>query len=187
MRRMLRTVSGLLAFGLFVGGCYGPFNLTRRLYQWNGQVGDRWEKEVVFLLLALTPVYTFSTLADAVVFNSMEFWTGKNPVDAPSSRRSDLPQTKRIVRGTDEALLTYAPTTDGADLTVQQFQQEQPAGSLRITQRDGMTEGRDEHGTLLMTAQALQNGGVVVRDAQGKSVASYSASDVERVLDSARR
>ena len=186
MRRMLQTVSGLLALGLFVGGCYGPFNLTRRLYQWNGQFADKWEKEVVFVLLAWIPVYGLAAAGDAIIFNSMEFWTGKNPVDAPS-RRSDLPQTKRIARGTDEALLTYAPTTDGADLTVQQFQHGQPAGSLRITQHDGMTEGRDEHGALLMTAQALQDGGMIVRDAQGKSVASYSASDVERVLDSSRR
>ena len=186
MRRMLRTVSDLLALGLFVGGCYGPFNLTRRLYQWNGQVGDTWEKEIVFLLLALTPVYGLTVAGDAIVFNSMEFWTGKNPVDAPS-KRSDVPQTKRIVQGTEEALLTYTPTGEGANLLVQQFHQGQPAGTLRIRQHDGMTEGRNGEGKLMMTAQALPDGGVVIRDGQGKSVTSYSASEVQRVMDSARR
>ena len=186
MRRGLGAVSGLLALGLCVGGCYGPFNLTRRLYQWNGQVGDKWEKEIVFVLLTWLPVYELSMLGDAVVFNSMEFWTGKNPVDAPS-KRTDVPQTKRVVRGTEEALLTYTPRPDGAELLVQQFTKGQPAGTIRIAQRDGMTEGWSPEGKLLMIAQALPDGGVVIRDAQGVSVASYSASEVQRVMDSAHR
>jgi len=171
-----------LALSLFASGCYGPFNLTRRLYRWNEQVGTKWEREFVFVLLAWAPVYAITMLGDAIVFNSMEFWTGKNPVDAPSMR-SDLPQTKRIARGTAEAILTYTPTT----FQVQQFQQGQPAGSLRITQREDLAMGWNGDGKLLVTAQALPDGGVVIRDGQGKSMASYSAPEVQRVLDSARR
>ena len=185
MLRMLRTVSAVLALGLCVSGCYGPFNLTRRLYQWNGQFADKWEKEIVFVLIAWVPVYGLAVAGDAIVFNSMEFWTGKNPVDAPA-QRSDLPQVKRIARGDQEAVLTYTPNSHGAALTVQQFQQGQPAGSVHIAQRDGVTEGRDQGGTLLVTAQTTQDGGMVVRDERGGSVV-YSAADVERVLDEARR
>ena len=182
MRRTLGMVSGLVALSLFASGCYGPFNLTRRLYRWNGQFADKWEKEIVFILLAYFPIYGLTILGDGVVFNSMEFWTGKNPVDAPSMR-SDLPQTKRIVRGTAEAVLTYTPTS----FQLQQFQQGQPAGSLRITQREDVAMGWNGDGRLLVTAQALPDGGVVIRDGQGKSMASYSAPEVQRVLDSARR
>ena len=186
MRRMLQMVSAVLALGLLVSGCYGPFNLTQRLYQWNGQFADKWEKEIVFVLIAWVPVYGLAVAGDAIVFNSMEFWTGKNPVDAPA-RRSDLPQVKRISRGDEEAVLTYTPSADGASLTVQQFQRGRPAGSVRIDQRDGMTEGRDQSGALLVTAQTTQDGGMIVRNGQGKSVAAYSAADVERVLNEARR
>ena len=86
MWRTRRVTLGMLALALFLSGCYGPFNLTRRLYQWNGQVQGKWEKEFMFLLLAWAPVYGLTVAGDAIVFNSMEFWTGKNPVDSPARK-----------------------------------------------------------------------------------------------------
>src|SRR3989338_189962 len=122
MQRSHRIGIGLLALALFVSGCYGPFNLTRRLYRWNGQVGTtKWEREFIFVLLAWLPIYGLSVLGDAVVFNSMEFWTGKNPVDPPSKTRSELPQIKRIVRGEQEAVLTYTTDAAGPHLRIEQF------------------------------------------------------------------
>ena len=88
MRYSHRGGVALVALGLLVSGCYGPFNLTRRLYQWNSQVGDKWEKELVFLLLVALPVYELTALGDAIVFNSMEFWTGRNPVEPPMMKNS---------------------------------------------------------------------------------------------------
>lgn len=177
-----------MALALFASGCYGPFNLTRRLYQWNGQVGrDKWEREFVFLLLAWTPVYSVTVLADAVVFNSMEFWTGKNPVDRPNaSWRDRQPRTKRLVRKDRSALLTYASTPAGAQLLIEQFQQGQAAGSLRLAQHHGMTVGLDGEGHVLFTASSASDGGIVIHNGAGDQVASYSAEDVERFVESAR-
>jgi len=76
-------------FGWLIGvllatGCYGPFNLTRKLHHWNGTVTDnRWANEGIFLGAVILPVYAISAIADAIVFNSVEFWTGKNWVSAP--------------------------------------------------------------------------------------------------------
>jgi hypothetical protein len=177
---------GLLALALFASGCYGPFNLTRRIHHWNGQVGGKWENEIVFLIFAWVPVYGFATLGDAVVFNSIEFWTGENPVDPPMMK-SALPQQKRIARGNEEALLTYTPTPEGVRLLIEQFRHGQRAGSLRIQQRDDMTVGSDAEGRVLLTAQSLSDGSVLIRDGDGKQAASYSADQVERFLKSARQ
>ncbi len=185
MGRMHRVTACALALGLLASGCYGPFNLTRRLYKWNGQVGTKWENEFVFIILAWVPVYSIAVLGDGIVFNSMEFWTGKNPVDAPG--RSELPQTKHIARGHNAAVLTYQPIAQGATLTVQQFADGRPAGSLRIEPRDGMTVGTDAEGKTVLTAQALSDGSVVVNNAQGKQVAAYSADQVARLRSSARQ
>ena len=180
MRRSHRIGTGLLALALFASGCYGPFNLTRRLYNWNGQTGTtKWEREFIFILLAWLPVYGLTVLGDAIVFNSMEFWTGNNPVEPPTMRKGGLPMTKRIARGNDEAILTYTPAADGAALQIQQFRQQHPAGALRIEQRNGMTVGLDADGQVLFTAQTMPDGGVLVHDAGGKQVASYSADQVE--------
>ena len=163
MRRTTRMLAGLVALSVLTSGCYGPFNLTRRLYQWNGQVGTKWEREFVFILLAWAPVYGLTVLGDAIVFNSMEFWTGRNPVDAPIKTRSALPQTKRLARGDSEALLTYGETAHGPTLIVQQFQHGQPAGSLHVSQREGMTVGADEQGRILFTAESSSDGQVLVK------------------------
>ncbi len=187
MPRTNRMMVGLVAGMLAMSGCYGPFNLTRRLYQWNGQINGKWEKEFVFILLAWAPVYGLAILGDGVVFNSMEFWTGKNPVDPPGRGHSELPHTKRLARGDQEALLTYTPSGDSAQLLIQQFQAGQSAGSLRLEQRNGMTIGSDADGKLLFTAQTLPDGSVLVRDSKGNVVASYSARQVERALAATTR
>ena len=127
---------------------------------------------LIFLLFLVVPAYSLASLADAVVFNSMEFWTGSNPVDAPGKTRSALPQTKRLARGDSEALLTYGETAAGPTLVVQQFEHGRPVGSLHLAQRSGMTVGSDEQGRVLFTAESSADGRVLVRDQQGKTVSS---------------
>jgi len=84
-RTLLRSVvAALLVVSLIAApGCYGPFTLTKQLHHWNGQVGDKWVNEVVFIVFVIIPVYGVATLADAIVFNSIEFWTGNNPLREP--------------------------------------------------------------------------------------------------------
>ena len=184
MRRPYRTAVALVALGMLVSGCYGPFNLTRRLHHWNGQVGDKWENEFVFLILAWLPVYGLATLGDALVFNSMEFWTGKNPVEPPTAA---LPQTKRIARSGEEAVLTYTPRAEGAQLAIAQFRQGHPVGGVTLEHRDGGSVGLDQDGRVLFTATTQPDGGVLVQDAQGRQTASYSADQVNQLQTSARQ
>jgi hypothetical protein len=186
MHRRHRLGVALVALALLTSGCYGPFNLTRRLYQWNSQVQGKWEKEFMFLILAYIPIYGLTIVGDAVVFNSMEFWTGNNPVDPPG-KKSELPQTKRIARGDDETVLTYLPVSEGAQLVIEQFRKGQAVGRLEIARRDGITVGLDEQGRVLLSARALSDGGILVRDGQGEQVASYSADDVADFFSSAPR
>ena len=187
MMRRISTVMGVaMAVQLLATSCYGPFNLTRRLYHWNGQIAGKWEKEFMFLILAY-PVYGLTVLGDGIIFNSMEFWTGKNPVDAPGRAQNALPQTKRIVRGDSEALLTYTPGVEGGQLVVQQFLQGQAADSLLIRRQDGVTVGTDADGHILMTARTLPDGGVLVNDGNGRQMAAYTPEQADRVLQSSRR
>lgn len=76
-------------FTALAASCYGPFNATRSLYKWNGEVTDsKWGNEAVFLGLAILPVYGIFMLGDAIIFNSLEFWGAKNPVDPPTAAAS---------------------------------------------------------------------------------------------------
>ena len=79
MRNKL-TIALLIILLSFNAACYGPFNLTKKLYDWNGKVGDKFTNELVFFVFIVVPVYQVSLFIDGVVLNSIEFWTGSNPV-----------------------------------------------------------------------------------------------------------
>jgi hypothetical protein len=60
--------------------CIGSFQLTSKLLNWNKSVGDKFVNELVFVAFWILPVYEISGLADIIVLNSIEFWSGTNPV-----------------------------------------------------------------------------------------------------------
>lgn len=86
-----RFLAPLLALALsapMLQGCYGKFNLTRKLYNWNGTVGDKWINSLVLFALNVIPVYGAAGFVDYVILNVIEFWTGNNPVVmAPGERQ----------------------------------------------------------------------------------------------------
>lgn len=47
---------------------------------WNETVGNKFVNELVFVAFWILPVYEVSSLADLLVINSIEFWSGNNPV-----------------------------------------------------------------------------------------------------------
>lgn len=82
MRKNVLTVgvAVALAASLSLSSCVGSFALTNRLLSWNKSLGNKFVNELVFFALWVLPVYEVSTLADLVVINSIEFWSGDNPM-----------------------------------------------------------------------------------------------------------
>lgn len=60
--------------------CIGSFTLTNRVLAWNNHVGNKFINELVFFGLWVLPVYEICCLADVLVLNSIEFWSGNNPM-----------------------------------------------------------------------------------------------------------
>ena len=61
--------------------CFGPFRLTNKLYAWNDQASQKkFVKELVFIGLSIIPAYELFVLGDCLIFNSIEFWGGGNPL-----------------------------------------------------------------------------------------------------------
>ena len=65
-------------------GCVGKnngFALFNKIYDWNLTASDNeWVNEIIFLGLCIIPVYPICLFADTIVFNSIDFWTGENPI-----------------------------------------------------------------------------------------------------------
>ncbi len=82
MKRKYFTVAVAIALSTSLLGtsCIGRFQLTNKLLTWNNQVGNKFVNELVFFAFWILPVYEVSALADLLVLNSIEFWSGSNPV-----------------------------------------------------------------------------------------------------------
>jgi hypothetical protein len=81
-----RSLCALL-LALSFASCIGPFNATSRVHTWNREIGNRWAGEGVFLVLRALPIYAICTVGDLLIFNSIEFWGGTNPIDPPARER----------------------------------------------------------------------------------------------------
>lgn len=82
MKRKFTTVAVVLTLigSMTMTSCIGSFSLTNRLLGWNQQVGSKFVNELVFVAFWILPVYEVSALADLLVINSIEFWSGNNPM-----------------------------------------------------------------------------------------------------------
>ncbi len=79
MKKMALKIVGLTILASALTGCVGSNAVTGKVMKFNVEVVDnRYARAGVNFLLA--PVYGITTAADYVVFNSLEFWTGKNPI-----------------------------------------------------------------------------------------------------------
>ncbi len=85
-----------LAAAVLSTGCYGSFALTKKLHAWNGSVcgtegwGSKWGNEVVFLITGvILPVYGICVFIDGLIINSIEFWTGNNPMNSVTVSKLD--------------------------------------------------------------------------------------------------
>lgn len=107
MKKVILSIS--LASTLLLSSCLGSFKLTNKCYTWNKSIGDKWINELVFIGLNIIPVYDICLLADAIVFNSIEFWTGNNPV-ANNTEIIDTDNGQYLVETNENG---YTITKDG--------------------------------------------------------------------------
>lgn len=79
MKKKIIAVALMLAV---VGtSCIGPFALTHKVLAWNQTLSEnKFVNAIVFFIIS--PAYTVSMFADAVLFNTIEFYTGDNPIQA---------------------------------------------------------------------------------------------------------
>lgn len=79
MKKMFKLTAVLLAATILFTSCIGTFRLTNNIKDWNEGVTDnKFINELVFVAMHIVPVYPIAIFADAVVLNSIEFWTGKS-------------------------------------------------------------------------------------------------------------
>lgn len=108
-KNSIRAAAIALIASFAMTSCIGSFSLTNKVLDWNQSLGDKFVNEVVFIGLNILLVYEFTVAADALVLNTVEFWTGSNPV-------ADANIIKEV-KGSDGMMYTIKTLEDGYEIT----------------------------------------------------------------------
>ena len=80
MKKHMLKAAAMVAVAASLSGCIGSNAVTGYVMKFNLEaVDNRYARGGLNILLA--PVYALSVGADTIVFNSIEFWAGKNPIN----------------------------------------------------------------------------------------------------------
>lgn len=174
LTRRIVAVTALLGLGSVNTGCFGSFILVKRLYTWNERFTDnKFVRTLLFWVLCIIPIYQFASLADVVVLNLIEFWTGSNPL----AMRDGETQQRIVEADGQKAILTFAD--QGRSVRIELTQAGREPQVLQFRGDATSAELRDGAGRLLSTGLVTAEGGVEVVDGAGALLARRDATELD--------
>lgn len=81
-KKLLLPLAMVLVSTIMFQSCIGSFSLTNKVLNWNRHVNNKFVNELVFFAFWILPVYEVTAVADLLVINSIEFWSGNQPLEA---------------------------------------------------------------------------------------------------------
>ncbi len=74
-----KLIVGTLAASLLFTSCAGNFTATSKVHKWNNTLSEP-VKSLVFWGMIVVPIYPLCFVGDWFIFNTVEHWTGSNPI-----------------------------------------------------------------------------------------------------------
>jgi len=111
------------AVGALSAGCFGKFQLTRKLYDINQSIDEKYVRSAATWILVIP--YAVTGLLDFVIFNVIEFWTGENPV-------AEAKRTKVYAQGNGRAVLTLSRDGSATVAVIERYEGERLVSTLRV-------------------------------------------------------
>ena len=168
---MKKVAACFLILAFVFTGCTGSFKVTKAVYHFHRSQKDKYVDEILFLGCAIFQIYTIAGLADAIVLNTIEFWTGRNPMVSNGDAQNTIAQN-----GQDRVIMKY----DAAKGTVEVS----PVGSngkeLIFSRTNEGVVAMDRSGKILYTSVGDAHGGVTVFDANHQVVKYFTPGAVDK-------
>ena len=111
------------AVGALSVGCFGKFQLTRKLYDINQSIDEKYVRSAATWLFILP--YAVTGLLDFVVFNVIEFWSGENPV-------VEAKVTKVYAHGNGRTVLTLSRDGSATVAVIERYEGGTLVSTLRV-------------------------------------------------------
>jgi hypothetical protein len=169
----VRKVIAFMLIAAMLAGCTGSFELTRKVYNFHRSIENKWVDEIVFLVFCYVPVYVIAILADAIIFNSIEFWTCENPVK--SSQGEKL--TRVAMAGDARAVMTLDTKT--ADIKVDIFRGVVPVRSFVLAKDNEKVMIKDLEGNVMSSSMKTTDGGISLYDGKGRLARHFTPEAVQ--------
>lgn len=167
---MKKLIAAVLAV-VMLAGCTGSFALTRKVYSFHRNMEGKWMDELVFLGCVILPVYSLATLGDGIIFNSIEFWTGDNPIKEAKG--------KTLTNGDLQVMLSYSEQDDS--VRVVSLKSLKPNADFRLTRNENGVVAQDKTGKTLFTSVTEADGGITVYDGNKMIVRHFSPAEIREV------
>lgn len=91
-----------------MSSCIGSFGLFNKVLDWNKDAtGNKFLNELIFIVIS--PAYVLCGTADLLVLNTIEFWSGSNPL------AENVGKTESIM-GSDGKLYAVTTLKDGYEI-----------------------------------------------------------------------
>ncbi|MGB7631149.1 MAG: DUF3332 family protein [Candidatus Deferrimicrobium sp.] len=113
------------AMGALSAGCFGKFQLTRKVYDINQSIDDKYVRSAATWIFVIVPVYELAALLDLIVFNVIEFWTGENPA-------AETKVTKVYAQGTGRTVVTLSRDGSATVAVIERYEGEGLVSTLRV-------------------------------------------------------
>ena len=157
------------AVGALSAGCFGKFQLTKKLYDINQSIDEKYVRSAATWIFIIP--YALTGILDFVLFNVIEFWTGENPVVS-------APVTKVYANGSGRTVLALSRDGSATVAVIERYEVEKLVSTLRIRD-DGrgkvtMVETAAGEKVREVSAVAASDGAVDV------TVATAAGTDTER-------
>lgn len=149
-------------------GCFGRFPLTHRIYNLNQNVShDKFVRTLVFWLFIIAPVYEIGILADAIIFNLVEFWTGEQWI-AYEPMEDGFGNIVKLEPSEDGSEMVMTMTRNGEVIAQDRF----------IKVSDSQFEIRDIEGNLNGLVFITPEGDVQIAKADGEIIRTIEADSI---------
>ena len=165
------------AVGALSAGCFGKFQLTRKVYDINQSIDEKYVRSAATWIFVIVPVYGVAALLDLIVFNVIEFWTGENPA-------SEAKVTKTFAQGNARTVLSLSRDGSATVAVIERYEGESLVSTLRVRD-DGLgkvaaVETAAGRKVREVSAVAASDGSVdvTVSTAAGTGTERYAASSV---------
>lgn len=178
MKRKFLTVAliSAVAASMSMQSCIGSFALTNKLLDWNRNLDSKFVNEVVFFAFLIVPVYEVAALADVLVLNSIEFWSGDSPL-ADGSKIIEGNDGKYLVETDSEGYtITNMTTKESTRLNFDKKEQTWSVVGKSGTEYPIMTFVDDSH--LLVPAG---NGEMMLIERSNEGLYAYQAALIEHI------